>query len=36
VAALIDRESKTRARLAAGERLADINGLDLSSLRADR
>jgi 4-hydroxy-4-methyl-2-oxoglutarate aldolase len=31
VAALADREAKTRARLAAGERLADINGLDLSS-----
>ena len=31
VAALADREDKTRARLAAGERLADINGLDLSS-----
>jgi regulator of RNase E activity RraA len=30
VAALADREAKTRARLAAGERLADINGLDLS------
>ena len=30
VAALADRESRTRARLAAGERLADINGLDLS------
>ncbi len=31
VVALADREAKTRARLAAGERLADINGLDLSS-----
>lgn len=31
VAALAGREAKTRARLAAGERLADINGLDLSS-----
>jgi regulator of RNase E activity RraA len=31
VAALADREAKTRSRLAAGERLADINGLDLSS-----
>ena len=30
VAALADREAKTRSRLAAGERLADINGLDLS------
>ena len=30
VAALTDREAKTRARLAAGERLADINGLDLT------
>lgn len=30
VAALAEREQKTRARLAAGERLADINGLDLS------
>ena len=30
VAALAEREAKTRARLAAGERLADINGLDLS------
>jgi 4-hydroxy-4-methyl-2-oxoglutarate aldolase len=30
VAALADREAKTRARLAAGERLADINGLDLT------
>jgi len=30
VAALADREAKTRARLAAGERLANINGLDLS------
>jgi 4-hydroxy-4-methyl-2-oxoglutarate aldolase len=29
-AALVDREAKTRARLAAGERLADINGLDLT------
>ena len=31
VAALAEREQKTRSRLAAGERLADINGLDLSS-----
>jgi 4-hydroxy-4-methyl-2-oxoglutarate aldolase len=31
VAALTNREAKTRSRLAAGERLADINGLDLSS-----
>ena len=31
VAALADREAKIRSRLAAGERLADINGLDLSS-----
>jgi 4-hydroxy-4-methyl-2-oxoglutarate aldolase len=30
VAALADREAKTRARLAAGERLANVNGLDLS------
>jgi 4-hydroxy-4-methyl-2-oxoglutarate aldolase len=30
VAALAESEAKTRARLAAGERLADINGLDLS------
>lgn len=30
VTALAEREAKTRARLAAGERLADINGLDLS------
>ena len=30
VATLTGREAKTRARLAAGERLADINGLDLS------
>ena len=30
VAALAEREAKTRARLAAGERLADINGLDLT------
>jgi 4-hydroxy-4-methyl-2-oxoglutarate aldolase len=30
VAALAEREQKTRSRLAAGERLADINGLDLS------
>jgi 4-hydroxy-4-methyl-2-oxoglutarate aldolase len=30
VAALADREAITRARLAAGERLADINGLDLT------
>ena len=30
VAGLADREARTRARLAAGERLADINGLDLS------
>jgi len=30
VAALAAKEEKTRERLAAGERLADINGLDLS------
>ena len=30
VAALTAKEEKTRARLVAGERLADINGLDLS------
>jgi 4-hydroxy-4-methyl-2-oxoglutarate aldolase len=30
VAALAEREQETRSRLAAGERLADINGLDLS------
>ena len=30
VTALAEREAKTRARLAAGERLADINGLDLT------
>jgi regulator of RNase E activity RraA len=30
VAALTEREARTRARLAAGERLADINGLDLT------
>lgn len=30
VAALTAKEEKTRARLAAGERLADINGIDLS------
>jgi 4-hydroxy-4-methyl-2-oxoglutarate aldolase len=30
VAAIAAKEEKTRARLAAGERLADINGLDLS------
>ena len=30
VTALAAREQKTRSRLAAGERLADINGLDLS------
>jgi 4-hydroxy-4-methyl-2-oxoglutarate aldolase len=30
VAALTGKEERTRARLAAGERLADINGLDLS------
>jgi 4-hydroxy-4-methyl-2-oxoglutarate aldolase len=30
VAALTAKEEKTRARLAAGERLADINGLDLA------
>ena len=30
VAALAAKEEKTRARLAAGERLADINGLDLA------
>jgi 4-hydroxy-4-methyl-2-oxoglutarate aldolase len=31
--ALADREAATRARLAAGERLADINGLDLTTFR---
>lgn len=31
VVALAERESQTRARLARGERLADINGLDLTS-----
>jgi len=36
VAALADREAKTRARLAAGERLADINGLDLSGYLPQR
>jgi 4-hydroxy-4-methyl-2-oxoglutarate aldolase len=35
VVALADRESVTRARLAAGERLADINGLDLSAYLPD-
>ena len=30
VAAIAAKEEKTRARLAAGERLAEINGLDLS------
>jgi regulator of RNase E activity RraA len=30
VAALTAKEQRTRERLAAGERLADINGLDLS------
>jgi 4-hydroxy-4-methyl-2-oxoglutarate aldolase len=30
VAALVAKEERTRARLGAGERLADINGLDLS------
>jgi 4-hydroxy-4-methyl-2-oxoglutarate aldolase len=40
VAALTEREDRTRARLATGERLADINGLDLTrflpaSSRAD-
>jgi 4-hydroxy-4-methyl-2-oxoglutarate aldolase len=30
VAALAAKEEKTRARLAAGERLADVNGLDLA------
>jgi 4-hydroxy-4-methyl-2-oxoglutarate aldolase len=30
VAALLAKEGRTRARLGAGERLADINGLDLS------
>jgi 4-hydroxy-4-methyl-2-oxoglutarate aldolase len=34
VAALAGREAKTRERLAAGERLADINGLDLSKYLA--
>jgi 4-hydroxy-4-methyl-2-oxoglutarate aldolase len=32
VAAIAAKEERTRARLAAGERLADINGLDLSRL----
>ena len=36
VAALTDREAKTRARLAAGERLADINGLDLTRFLPQR
>jgi 4-hydroxy-4-methyl-2-oxoglutarate aldolase len=36
VAALTSKEEKTRARLAAGERLADINGLDLSRFLPDR
>jgi 4-hydroxy-4-methyl-2-oxoglutarate aldolase len=31
VAALAEREATTRERLAAGERLADINGLDLTA-----
>jgi 4-hydroxy-4-methyl-2-oxoglutarate aldolase len=31
VSALAEREAKTRERLAAGERLADINALDLSA-----
>ena len=35
VAALTAKEEKTRARLAAGERLADINGLDLSRFLPD-
>jgi hypothetical protein len=30
VAGLAAKEERTRARLAAGERLADINGLDLA------
>ncbi|HJY74018.1 MAG TPA: hypothetical protein VJ347_19770, partial [Streptosporangiaceae bacterium] len=30
VAALTAKEEQTRARLAAGERLADVNGLDLA------
>jgi 4-hydroxy-4-methyl-2-oxoglutarate aldolase len=33
VAALTAKEENTRARLAAGERLADINGLDLARFR---
>jgi 4-hydroxy-4-methyl-2-oxoglutarate aldolase len=36
VAALAEREQKTRSRLAAGERLADINGLDLSGFLPQR
>ena len=35
VAALTAKEELTRARLAAGERLADINGLDLSRFLPD-
>src|SRR5215467_11084392 len=34
VAALAAKEERTRARLAAGERLADINGLDLARFLA--
>jgi 4-hydroxy-4-methyl-2-oxoglutarate aldolase len=36
VSALAEREAKTRARLAAGERLADINGLDLTRFLPQR
>jgi 4-hydroxy-4-methyl-2-oxoglutarate aldolase len=36
VAALAEREAKTRARLATGERLADINGLDLTRFLPQR
>jgi len=36
VTALAEREAKTRARLAAGERLADINGLDLTRFLPQR
>jgi len=36
VAAIAAKEEKTRARLAAGERLADINGLDLSRFLPSR
>ena len=36
VAAIAAKEERTRARLAAGERLADINGLDLSRFLPSR